>query len=170
MGDLRTKTYDKLERMHLGYFHDKQTGDLMSRIVNDTRDFELLYAHMIPDIITNIVTFVGVLVILLTINWKLALITCCPIPLILIGGGVFSKLVGPFFKASQKATGELNAQLQDSLSGLHEIQSFGQEAYESSRVHEKSNKQDTDALLAELQALRAEKAAKEQAEKEKDSE
>ena len=54
VGDLRTKTYDKLEHMHLGYFHDKQTGDLMSRIVNDTRDFELLYAHMIPESITNV--------------------------------------------------------------------------------------------------------------------
>jgi ATP-binding cassette subfamily B protein len=48
VGDLRTRTYDKLERMHLGFFHDKQTGDLMSRVVNDTRDFELLYAHIIP--------------------------------------------------------------------------------------------------------------------------
>ena len=38
VGDLRTRTYDKLERMHPGYFHDKQTGDLMSRVVNDTRD------------------------------------------------------------------------------------------------------------------------------------
>ena len=59
VGDLRTKVYDKLERMHLGYFHDKQTGDLMSRVVNDTRDFELLYAHMIPESITNLVTFLG---------------------------------------------------------------------------------------------------------------
>lgn len=48
VGDLRTKVYNKLAHMHLGYFHDKQTGDLMSRVVNDTRDFELLYAHMIP--------------------------------------------------------------------------------------------------------------------------
>ena len=64
VGDLRTKTYDKLERMHLGYFHDKQTGDLMSRVVNDTRDFELLYAHIIPDLITNVVTCLGVLAVL----------------------------------------------------------------------------------------------------------
>ncbi|MBR6811811.1 MAG: ABC transporter ATP-binding protein, partial [Oscillospiraceae bacterium] len=150
VGDLRGRLYDRLQSLDLGFFHDKQTGDLMSRIINDTRDFELLYAHMIPDIITNIVTFLGVLVILLTINWKLALITCCPIPLILIGGGLFSKIVGPYFKASQKTTGELNAQLQDSLSGLHEIQSFGQEAYESKRVHDKSAKQ----VKAMLSALR----------------
>lgn len=151
VGDLRSRMYDKLQSLDLGFFHDKQTGDLMSRIVNDTRDFELLYAHMIPEMITNVVTFVGVLVILLTINWKLALITCCPIPLILFSGVIFAKKVRPFFKASQKCMGELNAQLQDSLSGLHEIQSFGQEAYESERIREKNFEQ----VKAMLRALRA---------------
>lgn len=143
--------YHKLQSLDLGFFHDKQTGDLMSRIVNDTRDFELLYAHMIPDIITNLVTFGGVLAILLSINWKLALITCCPIPLILFSGVIFSKKVRPFFKASQKCMGELNAQLQDNLSGLHEIQSFGQEAYENQRIKKKNFEQ----VRSMLRALRA---------------
>ena len=151
VGDLRIRLYNKLQSLDLGFFHDKQTGDLMSRVVNDTRDFELLYAHMIPDIITNLVTFIGVLIILLTINWKLALITCCPIPLILLSGVIFAKIVRPFFRASQKCMGELNAQLQDSLSGLHEIQSFGQEAYES----EKLNKKNFEQVAAMLRALRA---------------
>lgn len=138
VGDLRTKTYDKLEHMHLGYFHDKQTGDLMSRVVNDTRDFELLYAHMIPESITNIVTFLGVLIVLLTINSRLALITCAPIPLILISGVIFSKQVRPYFRTSQKKMGELNGKLQDNLSGIHEIQSFGREKYETAQVNEKN--------------------------------
>jgi ATP-binding cassette subfamily B protein len=131
VGDLRTRTYDKLERMHLGFFHDKQTGDLMSRVVNDTRDFELLYAHIIPESITNLVTFAGVLIVLLTINWRLALVTCAPIPLILISGVIFSKKVRPFFRVSQTKMGELNGKLQDNLSGVHEIQSFGRESYEA---------------------------------------
>ncbi len=151
VGDLRSRMYDKLQSLDLGFFHDKQTGDLMSRVVNDTRDFELLYAHMIPEMITNVVTFVGVLMILLTINWKLALITCCPIPLILASGVVFAKIVRPYFRASQKCMGELNAQLQDSISGLHEIQSFGQEAYESERMKVKNFEQ----VKAMLKALRA---------------
>ena len=150
VGDLRTRTYDKLERMHLGYFHDKQTGDLMSRIVNDTRDFELLYAHMIPESITNAVTFLGVLTVLLTINWKLALITCAPLPLIFFSGFVFSKKVRPFFRISQKKMGELNGKLQDNLSGIHEIQSFGRETYETERVNEKN----FDHIRAMLQALK----------------
>ncbi|MBR3555511.1 MAG: ABC transporter ATP-binding protein [Oscillospiraceae bacterium] len=150
VGDLRTRTYDKLERMHLGYFHDKQTGDLMSRVVNDTRDFEQLYAHIIPESFTNLVTFLGVLVVLLTINWKLALITCAPIPLILLSGVVFSKKVRPWFRLTQKKTGELNGKLQDNLSGLHEIQSFGREDYETGQVNEKNFEQ----VDAQLFALR----------------
>ena len=151
VGDLRSRLYNKLQSLDLGFFHDKQTGDLMSRVVNDTRDFELLYAHMIPDLITNFVTFIGVLIILLTINVKLALITCAPIPLILISGVIFAKKVRPYFKASQKVMGDLNAQLQDSLSGLHEIQAFGQEKYEGERVRKKSFEQ----VVAMLRALRA---------------
>ncbi len=150
VGDLRTKTYDKLEHMHLGYFHDKQTGDLMSRIVNDTRDFELLYAHMIPETITNLVTFTGVLAVLLTINWKLALITCAPLPLIFASGIVFSKKVRPFFRISQKKMGELNGKLQDNLSGIHEIQSFGREEYETGKVNERN----FEHIRAMLQALK----------------
>ena len=150
VGDLRTRTYDKLERMHLGYFHDKQTGDLMSRVVNDTRDFELLYAHMIPESITNLVTFLGVLIVLLTINAKLALITCAPIPLILVSGVVFSKKVRPYFRISQKKMGELNGKLQDNLSGIHEIQSFGREEYETEKVDERN----FEHIRAMLQALK----------------
>lgn len=151
VGDLRDRLYKKLQKLDLGFFHDKQTGDLMSRVVNDTRDFELLYAHMIPDMITNLVTFGGVLTILLLINWKLALITCFPIPLILISGVIFAKKVRPFFKASQKSMGELNAKLQDNLSGLHEIQSFGQEEEEAALVSESNFTQ----VRAMLRALRA---------------
>ena len=150
VGDLRTKTYDKLEHMHLGFFHDKQTGDLMSRIVNDTRDFELLYAHIIPETITHLVTFLGVLIILLTINTKLALITCAPIPFILISGVIFSKKVRPVFRISQEKMGELNGKLQDNLSGIHEIQAFGRETYETGRVNEKN----FDHIKAMLRALK----------------
>ena len=150
VGDLRTKVYDKLEHMHLGYFHDKQTGDLMSRVINDTRDFELLYAHIIPETITNIVTFAGVLIVLLFINTQLALITCAPIPLILVSGIIFAKKVRPYFRISQKKMGELNGKLQDNLSGIHEIQSFGQEAFETERVNEKN----FDHVRAMLRALK----------------
>lgn len=151
VGDLRQRLYEKLQVMDLAFFQDKQTGDLMSRVVNDTREFELLYAHIIPEMFANIVTFVGVFVILITINPKLAILTCVPIPFILVSGIIFAKVVRPFFKASQKVMGELNAKLQDDLSGIHEIQAFGQQEKEGRSMREENNRQ----VAAMLRALRA---------------
>jgi len=151
VGDLRQRLYEKMQILDLGFFHDKQTGDLMSRVVNDTREFELLYAHIIPDLISHLITFVGVLVILLLINWKLALITCGPIPLILISGVIFSKIIRPYFKASQTVMGELNAKMQDNLSGMHEIQAFGQQEAEAASMRDVNGRQ----VKAMLRALRA---------------
>ena len=151
VGDMRSRIYDKLQHFDLDFFHDKQTGDLMSRTINDTRDFELLYAHIIPEMITNVVTFAGVLTILLTINWRLALLTCCPIPLILASGVIFAKIVRPYFRKSQEKMGEFSAKLQDNLSGVHEIQAFGQEDYEAERVTEKNFGQ-VEAMLRALKA------------------
>jgi len=138
VGDVRCKAYNKVQSLDLSYYHDKQTGDLLSRIITDTKDFELLYAHIIPDMVTNGVTFVGVLVILLLINPKLALITCAPIPLILLMGMLFVTKIRPMFREAQKKQGELSGKMQDNLSGIHEIQSFGREQYEGENVREKS--------------------------------
>ena len=151
VGDLRQKIYEKLQIMDLSFFHNKQTGDLMSRVINDTREFELLYAHIIPEMVTNVVTFVGVLAILLTINWKLALLTCIPIPLILVSGIVFARIVRPYFNTSQRVMGELNAKLQDNLSGMHEIQAFGQQAHEAALMRGANDRQ----VAAMLKALKA---------------
>ena len=133
--EMRIRVYRHIQSFSMSFFHDKQTGDLMSRVVNDTATFELLYAHIIPEMITNVVTVVGVMIILLTINVRLALLTCIPIPFILFSGWIFATKVRPNFRKSQKALAQLNAKLQDNLSGIHEIQAFGQEEYETGQVH-----------------------------------
>ncbi|MFP4457945.1 MAG: ABC transporter ATP-binding protein [Clostridia bacterium] len=137
--ELRVKVYNHIQSLSLGFFSDKETGDLMSRVVNDTSRFELLYAHIIPEMITNFVTVFGVIVILLSINVKLALITFIPIPFILISGYIFSTKVRPNFQLSQKALGQLNSKLQDNLSGMHEIQAFNKEEYEKEKVSHRAS-------------------------------
>lgn len=132
--DLRVKVYAKIQSLSLSFFHDKQTGDLMSRVVNDTSNFEMLYAHIIPEAVTNVVTVAGVITMLSLINVKLMLVTCAPIPFILVSGWVFAKKIRPNFRVSQKATADMNAKLQDNFSGIHEIQSFNQEEMELENV------------------------------------
>ncbi|MCL2139793.1 MAG: ABC transporter ATP-binding protein/permease, partial [Treponema sp.] len=132
--ELRIKAYNAIQSFSMDYFHDKQTGELLSRVMNDAATFELLYAHITPDVITNIVTLAGVTAILFSMNMRLALITCIPVPLILLSGWFFSRKVRPNFRKTQKSQGELSAQLQDNLSGIQEIQAFGRQRSASDKV------------------------------------
>ncbi len=137
--DLRIKVYNHMQSFSLAYFHNKQTGELMSRVVNDTAEFELLYAHIMPETVTNFVTLAGVLIILFFTNAKLALLTCIPVPFILLCGWLLAKKVQPNFKKMRVSLASLNAQLQDNFSGIHEIQAFGQQRHESGRVYDRAS-------------------------------
>jgi len=127
VADLRKLVYNHLQRLNLRYYEDKQTGQMMSRVVNDTDLFEQLIAHAIPELIVNILTFVGVGAVLFSLNWKLTLFSMLPIPLVIFSLRLYAKKVRPAFVFRQKELGELNAILNDNISGIREIKAFTQE-------------------------------------------
>lgn len=134
VADLRKRLYSKLQHMSLKYFHTSRTGDLTGRVVNDAIDAEVLLAHVIPDFIVNFLTFFGVGIILITINWKLALVSLVTIPF-LFGITIWqSKKVTPTWKENSRIRGELAGTVQDNLSGIKEIQIFNQQAHEEEKV------------------------------------
>ena len=146
--EMRMRLYNKLQSFSAAFYHDKQTGDLMSRVITDTETFEQLFAHIIPESVTNVITLVGVTVILFFTNVKLALFTCIPIPFIVIASRIFIKKVRPNFRISQRAKGEFAAQIQDNFSGIHEIQAFAQEKAASERVEQKASNVTSRVLYA----------------------
>ncbi|MCL2406522.1 MAG: ABC transporter ATP-binding protein/permease [Defluviitaleaceae bacterium] len=148
--DMRVRVYDRIQSYSMRFFHDKQTGDLMSRVVNDTGTFELLYAHIIPETITNSLMLIAVTIILVMRDAQLALMTAIPIPFILISAWILMKKVRPMFRKMQKSLGALNSQLQDNFSGVQEIQAFCQQEKESKNVFGKAN----DVTVYMLRALK----------------
>ncbi|MBQ8828001.1 MAG: ABC transporter ATP-binding protein, partial [Clostridia bacterium] len=137
--DFRQKIYRHIQGMSMGFFHDKQTGQLMSRITSDTSNLEPLIAHAMPDLIINGVLFFGSAVILFFINVKLALYTMITIPFTMVCVYIYSKKVRPMFKRSHEKMGDLNAELQDNLSGIKEIQVFNKQEDAAEKVREYSN-------------------------------
>jgi ATP-binding cassette subfamily B protein/subfamily B ATP-binding cassette protein MsbA len=119
-------------------------------MVNDSSLFETLIAHAIPDILVNVLTFIGVSAVLASINWQLLLLSLIPIPLIVLGMRGFAKYVRPAFRERQQELGELNATLNDNLSGIREIKAFVQEDTEAARIGDHI----TRFLLSNLKALR----------------
>jgi ATP-binding cassette subfamily B protein len=134
VADVRSDIYDHLECLSLRFYEDKQTGQLMSRMVNDSDLIERLISHAVPDVLVNILMFIGVSAVLFNMNWKLALLSMLPVPLIAITMRGFARYVRPAFRTRQAELGELNATLNDNLSGIREIKAFTREETESARI------------------------------------
>jgi ATP-binding cassette subfamily B protein/subfamily B ATP-binding cassette protein MsbA len=126
--------YNHLQRLSLRFYEDKQTGELMSRVINDTRMFEQLIAHAIPDVTVNILSLIGISAVLISLNWQLMLLSLIPVPLIVIAMRGVSKYVRPAFRERQGELAELNATLNDNLSGIREIKAFTREDLETKHV------------------------------------
>ncbi len=152
VADTRKRIYEHLQRLSLRFYEDKQTGQLMSRMVNDSDMFERLIAHAIPDVAVNVLSFVGVSVVLAMLNWQLLLLSMLPIPLIILAMRSFAKYVRPAFRQRQQELGDLNAVLNDNLSGIREIKAFTREEAEARRIGERINRY-RDSLLHALRLM-----------------
>jgi len=136
VADARREVYRHLQRLSLRFYEDKQTGDLMSRMVNDSDMFETLVSHAIPDLLVNVIMLIGVAAVLMSMNVQLMLLSLIPVPLIVFAARGFGKYVRPAFRERQKELGELNATLNDNLSGIREIKAFTREDIEADRIGE----------------------------------
>lgn len=138
VADMRVRVYDHLQKLSLRFYQDKQTGQLMSRTINDTATFELLIAHAVPELFTNVLVVFGVAIILFNMNVYLALLTLIPVPLLFIGSMIFIKKIRPNFRIAQGNLAELNATMQDNISGMKEIQVFNQQGSEKTHIRKKA--------------------------------
>ena len=134
VADVRAEVYGHLQRLSLRFYEDKQTGQLMSRVVNDSELLEQLIAHAVPDVMVNVLTLLGVTVVLFSMSWQLALLSMVPIPLIVLAMRGFAKYVRPAFRERQIELGDMNAALNDNLSGIREIKAFTREELEAANI------------------------------------
>lgn len=134
VSDARLQIYEHLQRLSLRFYENKQTGQLMSRMVNDSDLFERLIAHAVPDVLVNALTLIGVAAVLFVMEWRLALLSLVPIPLVVLAMRSFARYVRPAFRERQKELGQLNATLNDNLSGIREIKAFTREEREALRI------------------------------------
>jgi ATP-binding cassette, subfamily B, bacterial len=136
VADMRCHAYAHLQRLSLRFYSEQQTGQLMSRVINDTSMLETLIAHAVPDTFVNVLTLIGVGILLAGMNWQLLLLTMLPFPLVALSMMSFAKYVRPAFRLRQRELAELNAAIADNLSGIREIKSFNREDMEAEHVNE----------------------------------
>jgi ATP-binding cassette, subfamily B, bacterial MsbA len=131
--DLRRLIYSHLQRLSMSYFESRQTGELMSRVTNDSEVVEEFVTHAADMTIADILGLLVSVGILLYYSPKLTLVAIALTPLVGIAAYNFSRKVRKMYRASRERLAEMNAKLQDNLSGIRVIKSFTREAYEYDR-------------------------------------
>lgn len=138
--DMRNELFEHCQKLSFKFYDDHRTGQLMTRISNDTFDLSELYHHGPEDIVIALLNFVGAFIILLIINVKLALIAFLFLPIMAVYGIYFSRKMQHSLKRSHDRIGDINAQVEDSLAGIRVVQSFTNEAFEEKKFHHENNR------------------------------
>jgi ATP-binding cassette subfamily B protein len=125
--DMRERIFSHLQGMSIGFFTRRSPGVLISRMTNDVEALNQLVTSGVVTIFSSTLTLVGVVVILLVLDVKLALITFLTFPLLAIASVVFRIVSAGAYRATRERIAAVTAYLQESLSGVRVVRSFGQE-------------------------------------------
>lgn len=122
--DMRRDIYKHLQNLPIRYFDNNQTGSIMSRIVNDLQDISELAHHGPEDLFISFFMIIGAFAMLIRINIQLTLIIFCLLPLILLYSMFQRKRLLAVFMKTREKTGDINARLQNSISGIRVSKAF----------------------------------------------
>ena len=136
--DLRVHIYAYLQRLSLSFFERTSTGELMSRVTNDVNVLEQFVTHGSALTAVDLLRLFGGAVILFVLDARLALLVLLPVPILAVSLRYFNTRIRPIYRHVRARLGDINAQLQDSLSGIRVIQAFVQEEQELARFTEES--------------------------------
>src|SRR5688572_31825443 len=115
--DMRSELFGHLQKLSFGYYDEQKTGQLMTRITNDSFDMSELFHHGPEDIVISLLNFAGAFIIMLTVNVKLALIILLFLPVMTLHVIFFNKKMQIALRRSNDRIGDINAQVEDTLSG-----------------------------------------------------
>ncbi|MCR5623399.1 MAG: ABC transporter ATP-binding protein/permease [Treponema sp.] len=122
--ELRQELYDHIQGLDLAFFDSRPSGKILARIIGDTNSLKDIIENAVTTLIPNLVTVIAVVVIMLVKNWKLALAALCSLPFLIAGVFLISVMAEKHWKAKRQKSSNMNAFINEDLSGIKIIQSF----------------------------------------------
>jgi ATP-binding cassette subfamily B protein len=134
--DLRERIYTHLQGMSIGFFTRNKPGVLISRLTNDVQALDSLVTDGVVTLFSSTLTLLGVIVILLALDVPLALVTFLTFPLLAIGSVIFRIVSAGAYRLTREKIANITAYLQETLSGVRVVRSFGREDRHLERMSE----------------------------------
>ncbi len=131
--DLKTRVFAAMQNLSLKFYNQQQTGSLMTRVNNDADHLQRFFHDGMPFFVVNSLRLIGIIVVLLLLDWQLALPVLIPVPLIVFITLKVRPMLWRLYSKRWRASSRLNAVVNDSLSGMRVIKAFGREDAEIGR-------------------------------------
>lgn len=136
--DLRAQIERKLNALPLSYFDTRQRGDVMSRVTNDVDNIQTALQQTFAQLIQNVLTVLGIVIMMFAVSWQLALVALLALPLSAVAAGVIGSRSQKLFAGQWKATGVLNAHIEESFSGHELVHSYGRQRQMQAQFDERN--------------------------------
>ncbi|MBS7339440.1 MAG: ABC transporter ATP-binding protein [Suilimivivens sp.] len=137
--DMRNEIFGHYQKLSFSFFDNQKVGQLMSRVTNDLFEISELFHHGPEDLVISIIKLIGSFIILLTINWRLALTAFAIVPVMLIYAFYFNVQMKRIFLKNRARIADINAQIEDNLSGIRVVKSFANEEIEMDKFRAGNN-------------------------------
>ena len=131
--DLRDALFERIERLSFSYYDRVQTGQLVTRLTSDVEQIRTFAGSGVVQLANAVVMLIGTTVLLLYLDWQLALVALAIVPIIAVLLVRFVSRIRPLFREVQQTLGRLNTVLQEDLLGVRVIRAFAREDYETAR-------------------------------------
>jgi ATP-binding cassette subfamily B multidrug efflux pump len=125
---MRSQIFTQIERLSFRFFDEHEAGDLMSRLVNDTQVINTMFGEGLMRVLRMAMGLVGIVIAMVTLNWRLALAAYAVLPFLIYITIRFSRRVRQAYRQTRKTIGEVSAELQENISGVREVQAFNRES------------------------------------------
>ena len=138
--DIRNDLFAKLQTLSLRFFDQRSHGDLMSRLTNDVENISTVLTESVTQFFSSILTLVVVAGIILWLNWQLALVSLVTMPLMVTLTTYVARRTRRGYRRQQRALGDLNGFIEETISGARVVKAYGQEA-KATEVFESANRE-----------------------------
>ncbi len=137
--DVKIEVFEAMQKLPMSFFVDNRTGSLMNRINNDSTTIQNFLTDGFAYLIVNLLTLIGIIIMMVKINWKLSLIVLIPALITIYGTKNIFPRISKYFSQRFRKSSRLNSFLNDSLMGIRVVKAFGKEKIEIERFKDANN-------------------------------
>ncbi|MFG6146883.1 ABC transporter ATP-binding protein [Halobacillus sp. B23F22_1] len=144
--DMRQKLFTHMQKLSFGYYDNSKTGHSISRLTKDLEEIGEVAHHGPEDMFVAFMTLIGSFILMLTINWKLAVLSFIVIPLLIVLAIYFNKKMTVTFRRMFHNVAEINSRVEDSIGGIRVVQAFANEKHEQNKFQTNNDQYRTTKL------------------------